>query len=374
MPGGCILATNPRRFVGWPWLNAACLAVGRKFWHRRQERESDAVRAAALICLLLLPGVALDAGRPATAEIRVAHGTGFFVSKDGRLLTNFHVIDSCRQLAVQSGRLSGAARVVATDAANDLALLATNLKPARIADWRYSLREDEPVVVYGFPLAGERAVDGKVLGLTGWRNNKLVFTETGLEPGMSGSAVLDGSGLVIGISVEEVGRVLGRAAGSTAMAALLDAHGVTHPAAREATPLSKSAIIERAKAISVKVTCQRDDRSTDAHACQRAGGTFVPDDKNIESCNRQIPSGRFSGEALKTMYLQRAESQLRKSRPARLRRGQEDCRGRRQFSLPREHTHSLGGLWSRHLRVGCRDPPLTERHHGAFHAGRRLPR
>jgi S1-C subfamily serine protease len=187
-------------------LNAASLAAGRKFSHRRRERESEAVPAAALICLLLLPGIAFDSSRPAAAEIFLSRGTGFFVSKDGRLLTNFHVIDSCRQLTVQSGRLSGAARVVATDPANDLALLATNLKPSRIADWRYSLREDEPVVVYGFSLAGERTVDGKVLGLTGWRNNKLVFTETGLEPGMSGSAVLDGSGLVIGISVEGIGR------------------------------------------------------------------------------------------------------------------------------------------------------------------------
>jgi hypothetical protein len=107
--------------------------------------------------------------------------------------------------------------------------------------------------------------------------------------------------------VEGIGRVLGRAASTTPIAALLDAHGVLHPTAREAAPLSKSAIIERAKAISVKVTCQREDRSTDAHACQRAGGAFVPDYENIEACNREIPSGRFSGEVLKTMYLQRAE-------------------------------------------------------------------
>ena len=62
---------------------------------------------------------------------------------------------------VQSGRLSGAARVVATDAANDLALLATNLKPVRIADWRYSVRDDEPVVVYGFPPTDERELTAR---------------------------------------------------------------------------------------------------------------------------------------------------------------------------------------------------------------------
>jgi hypothetical protein len=296
MPGGRILATNPRRFVGWPWLNAACLAVGQKFLHRRHKRETDAVWAAALICLLLLPGIALGASRPATAEIFLSRGTGFFVSKDGRLLTNFHVIDSCRQLTVQSGRLSGAARVVATDAANDLALLATNLKPARIADWRYSLREDEPVVVYGFPLGGGRAIGGKVLGLTGWRHNKLLFAQAGSEPGMSGGVIMDGSGLVIGINVGFIGEVIGRGTGSTAAAALLDAHGVPHPEAREPTPLSKSDIIGRAKAISVKVTCQLDGRSTDADECQRAGGTFVPDDKIIEACNREIPP---AGSAVK---------------------------------------------------------------------------
>jgi len=114
------------------------------------------VRTAASTCLLLVLGIALDSSRPAAEVLSLSRGTGFFVSKDGRLLTNFHVIDSCRQLTVQSGRLSGTARVVATDPANDLALLATNMKPVRIADWRYSVRYDEPVVVYGFPPAGER--------------------------------------------------------------------------------------------------------------------------------------------------------------------------------------------------------------------------
>jgi serine protease Do len=217
------------------------------------------VRTAVSICLLLVLGIALDSSRSAAEVISLSRGTGFFVSKDGRLLTNFHVINSCRQLTVQSGRLSGAARVVATDAANDLALLATNLKPVRIADWRYSVRDDEPVVVYGFPPTGERAADGKALGLTGWRHNKLLFREAGVEPGMSGSAIMDGSGLVIGINVGDIGHVMGRGTGSTAAAALLDAHGIPHPEAREAAPLSKSEIIERAKAISVKVTCQLTD-------------------------------------------------------------------------------------------------------------------
>jgi tetratricopeptide (TPR) repeat protein len=103
---------------------------------------------------------------------------------------------------------------------------------------------------------------------------------------------------------------MGRGTGSTAAAALLGAHGVPHPEAREATPLSKSDIIEKAKAISVKVTCQEDSRSTDGSVCPKGGGAFVPDDKIIEVCNREIASGRNSGERLREMYVQRAASHL----------------------------------------------------------------
>src|SRR5262249_32119173 len=71
-------------------------------------------------------------------------------------------------------------------------------------------------------------------------------------------------------------------------------------------------IIERTKAISVKVTCQLNGRSTDARVCLRSGGAFVPDDKIIEACNREIPAGRFSGESLRKMYVQRAASHLNK--------------------------------------------------------------
>src|SRR5580700_2587323 len=125
---------------------------------------------------LLAAAFALAPQRPAGAvEKMVRWGTGFFVSKNGHLLTNFHVVESCRQLMIQSGRATGAARIVALDAANDLALLATGLKPARIADWRYAVRDGEPVVVHGFPRGGDRTASGAALGLTGWRSNKLLY-------------------------------------------------------------------------------------------------------------------------------------------------------------------------------------------------------
>jgi tetratricopeptide (TPR) repeat protein len=268
------------------------------------------VRPLGWICAWLAVGAALTANQPADAAvINLTLGTGFFVSKQGHVLTNFHVVDSCRQVTVQSGSLSQAARVVALDVANDLALLATSLRPEGVADWRHTVQIDEPVVVYGFPVVADRTLHGKVLGLTGWHTSVLLYTEAGLEPGMSGSAVIDGAGLVIGITVGSRLKV-GTATSSAAAGALLDAHGVTHPEARETKPLPKAEVIDKAKAISVKVTCQSSNQGTDV--CRMFPDVIVPSDKIIEACDREIASGKLSGEALRLMYERRAEAHLKK--------------------------------------------------------------
>jgi tetratricopeptide (TPR) repeat protein len=51
---------------------------------------------------------------------------------------------------------------------------------------------------------------------------------------------------------------------------------------------------------------------TDFRICTRAGGIFVPNDKIIEACDREIASGKLSGEALRSMYAQRADAHLNK--------------------------------------------------------------
>src|SRR5215467_4187356 len=85
----------------------------------RTRAPGSTVRPLAWICAWLVVESALAANQAAdAAAINLSRGTGFFVSKQGHVLTNFHVVDSCRQVTVQSGRLSGAARVLALDVAN----------------------------------------------------------------------------------------------------------------------------------------------------------------------------------------------------------------------------------------------------------------
>ena len=272
-----------------------------------------ATKTLCAVCAWLVVAIALTPDQPVGAPAKmVSSGTGFFVSKNGHLLTNFHVVDSCPQLAIQSGHLSGSARIVALDPANDLALLATNLKPVRIADWRFSFRDGEAVVVYGFPQGADRAANGTVLGLTGWHNSKLLYLERGVEPGMSGSAIVDRGGRVIGINVGDISRKIGAAAAGTAVAAFLYGHGVTHVEGSETKPLPVPEVVEKAKAISAKVICDSNGRKTDAQVCRRSGGVSASDDMIIDTCGRAIASGKIEGETLRSMYSQRAGAYLNK--------------------------------------------------------------
>jgi serine protease Do len=53
--------------------------------------------------------------------------------------------------------------VLARDADNDLALLATGVHPVQTATWRLQIPQGEEIVVYGFPLAGVLASEGNVV-------------------------------------------------------------------------------------------------------------------------------------------------------------------------------------------------------------------
>lgn len=135
----------------------------------------------------------------------VKSGTGFFVSAAGELLTNHHVIDGCREILIQPGKLS--ARIVAKDARNDLALLATGTPSVRFAHLRggKGVRRGDEIVVVGYPLRGTVAsgvtiTTGVVsaLGGIGDDTSKLQISAP-VQPGNSGGPLLDRNGLVVGI-------------------------------------------------------------------------------------------------------------------------------------------------------------------------------
>ena len=63
--------------------------------------------------------------------IPASSGTGFFISKEGHILTNNHVIDSCHTNKVNYQGNVVAAKILARDRINDLALLQVDIKPGQ---------------------------------------------------------------------------------------------------------------------------------------------------------------------------------------------------------------------------------------------------
>ncbi|MFC5757786.1 trypsin-like peptidase domain-containing protein [Rhizobium sp. GCM10022189] len=132
-------------------------------------------------------------------------GTGFAVTPDGWLLTNAHVVQSCKRIEVK-GR--GDAADPRIDAANDLALIKINssqpLKP--LVFRRAPTRLGEDIVAVGFPLAtlladSVKVTTGNVNALAGLRNDtRYIQISTPIQPGNSGGPVVDRDGFVMGIT------------------------------------------------------------------------------------------------------------------------------------------------------------------------------
>ena len=126
-------------------------------------------------------------------ESEASSGTAFFVTPDGKALTNAHVVRGCEDISIVTDGQSRPARVLARDEKNDLALLSTDLQPARAADWRLRVRQGEDVVVYGFPLTGALASGGNVTtgivtALAGLADDsRFLQVSAPVQPGNSGA-------------------------------------------------------------------------------------------------------------------------------------------------------------------------------------------
>lgn len=130
-------------------------------------------------------------------------GTGFFVSEDGFLLTNKHVVDSCSSIEVVADGASFIATLVDVSTTSDLALVSADVKGVKPTVFRSSPpRLGEDITVVGFPLVGILSEGLKVTA--GELNSTtdgagVVQLSAEIQPGNSGSPVFDRSGLVVGV-------------------------------------------------------------------------------------------------------------------------------------------------------------------------------
>jgi S1-C subfamily serine protease len=162
--------------------------------------------------------VALDQMRRPQV-VAAGTGTGVIYDPRGYILTNSHVVQDPNgsgpsrfvRVALADGRVA-AARVLADDPSNDLAILkieAPNLQAARIGD-SDALEVGQPVVAIGYALAlpGGPSVTAGVVSALGRSIEEpngvvlpnLVQTDTAINPGNSGGPLLNANAEVIGIN------------------------------------------------------------------------------------------------------------------------------------------------------------------------------
>ncbi|MTD46059.1 PDZ domain-containing protein [Conexibacter sp. W3-3-2] len=142
-------------------------------------------------------------------------GTGFLIDKNGTVVTNAHVVQDARTVAIRldDGAEPIEARVAGTDPSTDLAVLRADpddvkgITPLKLAD-SDDVRVGDYALAIGFPLGLDRtATEGIISGLervieapNGFRIDEVLQTDAPINPGNSGGPLLDGAGRVIGVN------------------------------------------------------------------------------------------------------------------------------------------------------------------------------
>ena len=170
-----------------------------------------------------LAGSLFAASRPAVAQVRVidtasgdkaAIGSGFQISADGLVATNFHVVaeaahEPTRYRLEYLGEKGVAVtlRLLDVDVVHDLALLRADTPlPGVLTQASGELAQGERIFSMGNPLdLAMTIIEGTYNGFVeGARYRKILFSGS-LNPGMSGGPALNQHGEVVGINVARGG-------------------------------------------------------------------------------------------------------------------------------------------------------------------------
>jgi len=166
-----------------------------------------------------------DGGEDQEPILRRSSGSGFFISADGEILTNNHVVEDATEIRVQlSDDSEYTATVVGTDPATDVALLKIE-KPDRVFSHlalgdSEGVRVGQWVMAVGNPLQMENTVTvgvvsakGRVLGMSegGSSFENFIQTDAAINLGNSGGPLVNLRSEVIGINtaINAAGQNLG---------------------------------------------------------------------------------------------------------------------------------------------------------------------
>jgi serine protease Do len=144
-------------------------------------------------------------------------GSGFIISKDGYVMTNYHVVKDGDEIIVRlSDRRELKAEVIGVDPRSDVALLkidATGLPVAKIGE-SADLEVGEWVLAIGSPFGFDHSATAGIVSAKGRslpRENYVPFiqTDVAINPGNSGGPLYNQAGEVVGVNSQIYSRTGG---------------------------------------------------------------------------------------------------------------------------------------------------------------------
>jgi len=139
---------------------------------------------------------------------KTAYGSAFFITKDGYLLTNHHVVEDASKVTIMlSDRRELDATVVGSDGRTDVALLkveGNNFPSLNIGNVD-QLKVGQPVLAIGSPFgfdysASAGIVSAKSRNMMGETSVPFIQTDVALNPGNSGGPLFNQQGQVVGVN------------------------------------------------------------------------------------------------------------------------------------------------------------------------------
>ncbi len=136
-------------------------------------------------------------------------GSGFIVSPDGLIMTNYHVVQGLKEIKVTlTGKREFIAHLIGADPESDLAVIKIGAENLPNITWGDSqkLRVGEIVIAVGNPFGLSGTVTSGIVSATGRTNvgiigyEDFIQTDTPINPGNSGGPLVNIRGEVIGVT------------------------------------------------------------------------------------------------------------------------------------------------------------------------------
>jgi len=199
----------------YKWLNLAAAQSYTRAIDARdkvaQKLTREQLADAQRLCLAFVPLSASEFVLPTQAKPDLTapieeYGSGFFVTEDGYVLTNYHFLTDADYVLVRTESGIYPVTLVKTDPLNDLALLKTTGrgKALPVVSDR-NVKVGDPVFSIGYvstqlEVWEPKAADGNVKYLSGLPDDpRYLQINLPLKPGHSGAPLLDAMGNVIGV-------------------------------------------------------------------------------------------------------------------------------------------------------------------------------